>query len=346
MPSPSPIALRFDAASGDSVPAELSAVVQVGADLWLGADEGASLERLAPVGPDSYGAHQSFPLADLLHLPESERKEVDIEGLDFDAGHLWLAGSHAVRRESMDQAEGDTPKRRIRRLARCSRRGNQHLLARIPLDPESRLPRPGATLPGKGRGNQLRRALKDDRHLAPFLEIPAKENGFNIEGLAVRGDRAWLGLRGPVIGGWAVVLGISPVGDNELELVPVERKRRIYEKHFLDLRGLGLRDLAADGDDLLLLAGPTMQLDGDAAVFRWPGALATRGDSVVERSDLPKLLDLPYGRGEQEDLDHPEGLAVLRHEHDHSTFLVVYDAPSPRRRQGTDVVLADAFPVH
>ena len=41
---------------------------------------------------------------------------------------------------------------------------------------------------------------------------------------------------------------------------------------FLPLAGLGVRDLHLDGDDLLLLAGPTMVLDGAVRVFRWVGA--------------------------------------------------------------------------
>ena len=31
-----------------------------------------------------------------------------------------------------------------------------------------------------------------------------QENGLDIEGIAVEGDRVWLGLRGPVLGGHAV----------------------------------------------------------------------------------------------------------------------------------------------
>lgn len=151
MSSPTPVTLHFDAASRDQpIRAELSAVVQVGGDLWLGADEGAGLERLSPLEPGRFGAHTSFPLADLVTLPGGKDEEIDIEGLDFDDGCLWLVGSHAVRRRSPDVEEGDTTKKRIRRLARLSRRGNQHLLARIPLDPASWAPRshpPGKSPP-------------------------------------------------------------------------------------------------------------------------------------------------------------------------------------------------------
>lgn len=45
-----------------------------------------------------------------------------------------------------------------------------------------------------------------------------------------------------------------------------------YRKHVLDLDGLGVRDLCPSGDDLLVLAGPTMDLDGPVRIYRWHGA--------------------------------------------------------------------------
>jgi hypothetical protein len=78
-------------------------------------------------------------------------------------------------------------------------------------------------------------------------------------------------------------------------------------------------------------------------VYRWAGALDTRGDSLVDRSDLPKVLELPYGRGDREGVDHPEGMAILRGEQGRS-LLVVYDSPSERRRDGRDGVVTDLYP--
>ncbi len=60
------------------------------------------------------------------------------------------------------------------------------------------------------RGKDLRDLLEDDEHLAPFLAIPGKDNGLDVEGIAVRGDRVLLGLRGPVLRGWALVLELRP----------------------------------------------------------------------------------------------------------------------------------------
>ena len=80
-----------------------------------------------------------------------------------------------------------------------------------------------ARLEGDARGNLLTKSLQDDPHIGPFVPrfsngklsgIPGKDNGFDVEGLAVSGNRAFLGLRGPVWG-WAVVL--------EVQMVDLER---------------------------------------------------------------------------------------------------------------------------
>ena len=51
-------------------------------------------------------------------------------------------------------------------------------------------------LPAFGVETPLLEALAHDPHLAPFLSLPAKDNGFDLEGLAVLGKRVFLGLRG------------------------------------------------------------------------------------------------------------------------------------------------------
>jgi L-seryl-tRNA(Ser) seleniumtransferase len=42
------------------------------------------------------------------------------------------------------------------------------------------------------------------------VHIPGKDNGLDVEGLASVGDRLLVGLRGPVLRGWAIVLEIEP----------------------------------------------------------------------------------------------------------------------------------------
>lgn len=357
-PTPEPVPLSF-ARAGDTreLALDLSAAVQVGRDLWLGTDEGTRLARLRPDGQGGYGDAAWYPLGELLDLPGGDDDEVDVEGMAYDAGGLWLVGSHSRRRQN---ADGDESQREaLRRLGRVKRKGNRYTLAWLPLVREagssSVIPvrrtedgRRAARLGGGRRRNLLTDALRDDDHLGRFLRIPGKDNGFNVEGLAAADGHVFLGLRGPVLEGWAVVLLVAPEPHPEdgelLRLGRIGKGKGTYRKLFLDLQGLGIRDLRLDGGDLLILAGPTMALRSDAVVVRWREAARQTEDTMVPRDRLEHVLDLPYGAGSTEAVDHPEGIAVVGEGGDRS-LLVVYDSPSPRRCLGSSGVLADRFPL-
>jgi hypothetical protein len=173
------------------------------------------------------------------------------------------------------------------------------------------------------------------------MGVPAKENGFDIEGIAGRGDRVFLGLRGPVLRGWATVLELEVKTTKSGRLKPrkIGPDGKRYAKHFLDLHGLGIRELAFDGDDLLLLAGPTMDLDGPVTLYRWRGVLEAPGQSVVPSDRLEPVLDLPYGRGE----DHAEGICWLAGDDGARELLVVYDSPAKHRLHDHTAIEADVF---
>ncbi len=150
--------------------------------------------------------------------------------------------------------------------------------------------------------------MASDKHLPSSLSLPGKDNGFDIEGLAVVGDRIFIGLRGPVLRGWAVIVEIEPKEDegnvSQLKLKKIGRDDRPYRKHFLQLNGLGVRDLCVQHSDLLLLAGPTMDLDGPVTVLRWTGGTDPDEESVIFADRLPILLQVPYGAGENKGKDH------------------------------------------
>jgi hypothetical protein len=187
-------------------------------------------------------------------------EEADIEGLARDGAFLWAVGSHSLRRRQI-KARQDGEKA-LRRLSRVTGQANRQVLVRIPVAEVDGLPTlvPQVVLDGT-HGPDLRQLLADDEHLAPFLSIPGKDNGLDVEGIAVSGPRVHLGLRGPVLRGWAVVLELRPVVDPDaperLLLRPLADGRR-YRTHVLRLDGLGVRDLCPHGADLLVLAGPTM----------------------------------------------------------------------------------------
>jgi hypothetical protein len=341
----------------------LSVAVQIGNTLWVANDETISLERLTRSESDGngvyrYGQHTQFALDDFLRLPvpphpDAERdeiEEVDVEGLDYGGGYLWVVGSHSLKRQKPDA--DDRSDKNIKRLAKVRMEGNRFLLGRIPLDAETWTPvkavkRGGkkltaARLRGNHKGNDLTRAVAADKHLGDFLSLPGKENGFDIEGLAAVGSRLYVGLRGPVLRGWAVILELKlkEVDAFTLKLKRIGPDKQRYRRHFLDLRGLGIRDLIVHKEDLLILAGPTADLDGPVTVFRWPGGAKPREESMVFARDLPAVLDIPFGK----ERDHAEGIALFAPDGgDARSLLVVYDSASEHRQKGRKTVVADIF---
>lgn len=130
-----------------------------------------------------------------------------------------------------------------------------------------------------------------------------------------------------------IELSIKENKAGNLKLKKLGDKR--YRKHFLDLKGLGVRDLYADGENLLILAGPTMDIDGPVKVYR----LENVGDLPENTMFKPKpILDIPFGDGE----DHAEGMTLFSRENQ-KLLLVVYDSPAKTRLKGDSGILTDVF---
>ncbi|MFD0521620.1 DUF3616 domain-containing protein [Paractinoplanes durhamensis] len=315
--------------------------------LWIAGDETATVERLLaddPAKAAEFGQETSFRLGDLVDLPgEDADEEADVEGLARSGPFLWAVGSHSLRRKQIkERHEGD---KALKRLARIEGQDNRQILVRVPIADVDGLPTPvrETVIDGKphraaalSRRDNLRSLLRDDEHLGPFLPIPGKDNGLDIEGIAVRGDRVYLGLRGPVLRGWAFVLELRPYVDDSdpdrLRLRDFDDDLP-YRKHVLDLDGLGVRDLCPDGDDLLILAGPTMDLDGPVRIYRWHGAARLDTPQIVRDDLITRELDLTFGEGD----DHAEGLSMLGTDR----VLVVYDSPARARLTDDGSVIAD-----
>lgn len=346
------ILLRFEDSAPDRL-GELSAVAKTAdGSLWLGSDELTTLERLSPLEPGIYGRHKTFNLGDFVDL-SNQKDEIDIEGLDVSGQYLWLVGSHSSKRK---KAKGKNPAKDIERLAEIKTEANRYLLARIPVlggelcqsvsdpnEPDRILT--ASWLQKNEETNCLLEALAQDPHLSPFIRagIPSKENGFDIEGLAVRGDRLFLGLRGPVLGRWAVLLEleVEAAEPQTLTLKAIGREGQLYKKHFVDLNGLGVRELCWAANDLLILAGPTMDLEGSMQVFRLQNALDLEQESVTaqEPGALEVVFDLNFTLGS----DHAEGLALVPCLGEEAALLIVYDSPDQRRLVAPDGVFADVF---
>lgn len=342
------LALHFDTASA-YVPSDLSCAARTpDGTLIVAADERSSLELLTP-GEDQHGFVQRHSQALHEALAIGPDDEVDLEGLciDGDGGALFMCGSHSAKRKKPRGKDSATD---FERLASVKVDPARFVLARANLTRnDAGLLSVGklARAPGEGEDSLLG-VLANDAHLASYLPrsahgtcpIPGKDNGFDIEGLAVFRERLLLGLRGPVLRGWAFVLDLTFAHEGD-GLTIVRDAKQAYRKHVLDLDGLGVRELTAQGDDILVLAGPTMTLDGAHRLFRWYGGPSKQGDTLVrqEKGVLEPLFDIPFLPG----FDRAEGLVLHDWFAKEDAVLVVYDAPSPARRVGEQGVLADVF---
>jgi hypothetical protein len=351
------VLLRFDDPHLDHS-ADLSAVALApDGSLWLGSDESLTVGRLSPITPHTYGKHQSFQIGQYVELFNTE-EEIDIKGLTYTDHYLWLTGSHSAKRK---KATGQNPEKDIERLTTIKTELNRYLLVRIPLidgQPQHSCPHPekpsitltAACLQKTKKRNVLMEALKDDEHLGPFLTfpLPGKENGFDIEGFAIhsRGpgkpSRVFLGLRGPVLRGWAIMLELE-LEEKEpgvLALKEVGKNDQSYKKHFVDLNGMGIRELCLHGEDLIILAGPTMALEGTMRIFKLHNMLDVETSSIhsQQEGNLDVLFDLPFRFG----TDHAEGMALYPC-FGEDGLIIVHDTPDPDRRPDSDSVFADVF---
>lgn len=321
-----------------------SAGTRLGDSLFLAADEHGGVDRLHRRSSRLWADHCRFELSELLPLADPAG-EIDLEGLAADDGWLWVLGSHARTRPKPEKTPDECID--LDALANLKDTRSRCLLGRLPLVERGQawraVKRDGARiagmLPQDNSGNALARALRHDPLISPFTQIPAKEGGLDIEGIAVCGKRVALGMRGPVIATHALIVEIEvaaePGGELLLSREPIRR--------LLAMEGLAIRDLKRVDDDLIILAGPTTGLSGPCAIYCWPDwANDPAHDPAKVHLHRPqRLLELPFGRG----CDHPEGLALWSDGREGCrSILVIYDSPCASRlnfEAGT--ILADVF---
>jgi hypothetical protein len=322
----------------------ISAVVQAGEHLWLASDEGCTVERLSWDGR-GYAKPVSYDLSAYFALPKGG-VEIDVEALSIDRDRLWIAGSHSrVRQAPPSPSESERhPRKFLASLATLKQRPRRYLIGQLQLSAQGGkiISAADGTAPCVAfdrTGNSLTRALRGDPHLAPFLGLPDKENGLDIEGIAAKDDKLFLGLRGPIICGYAVILQLSvAIQGSRVRLAGVGSGGRRYRKFFLDLGGLGVRDLTAVGEDLVIIAGPTMGLDGPWSVLRWRKAFGARREGRVGEDALRPEPELSFAGPER-----PEGIARFLHPDGRRGWLVVYDRPNPKRVAKDGSYRADFF---
>jgi hypothetical protein len=327
----------------------LSGAAAVGEKLFLVGDEGTSIMRLRR---DSVGYHRekTFDVTRLFDhvFADSDGKtgECDFEAVSLAGDRLWVIGSHTCGHGKLDPGK---PDKMLRNLQRIQRPANRLMFGWLPVGADGAgkppaksgrhmkiTPESNAARCKTHATNRLLTALTKGPNtwLAPYTRLPTKENGLDIEGLAVAGDRAWIGLRGPVVGEHAVIVDLR-LQTKGRHVVPVPGSLCF---HFLDLGGLGIRDLLLDGPNhLLVLAGMTMHRQGLAGLFRWNHAVSSSKTDLVFAAALTPLLRFdagPIGDGPEAICFLPPPDGSVR-DSDPRELLLVRDNPHPQRITGS-----------
>ncbi|TBY61023.1 DUF3616 domain-containing protein [Rhizobium leguminosarum bv. viciae] len=157
------------------------------------------------------------------------------------------------------------------------------------------------------RSANLQKIIHGDPQLLEHEEDIPDKGGINIEGLAVAGDDLYIGFRGPLLDGQAVIASL-PVGD------AFDNPKAKLKKYSVFLgEGQGVRDIAAVDGGFLVLSGPQRDTSGPSSLCFWkPGSDPDHCFDVVKAGP---------------DDSKPEALAVVDTTPDHYEVLIMSDGP-------------------
>ncbi len=302
-------------------PDNLSAVglVAGGRFLVVAADEGPVVQVLKRTGPDEYTLHETIPLVD----GAKDDDEIDIEGIACSESTVYAIGSHSRKRSLLKPDK--TQKANRKRLAENLREPLREKVFRFELDAAGRLASPI-------RSTSLRPRLENDELLAPFLAIPGKENGIDIEGIALAPDGLVAAFRSPVFRE-----GFAPVLFFAFDRPEAGRLTLVH------LGGRGIRDILRVSDGYLLIGGPVNDEPVSFELYHWDGRDGIPGKDVdltasvkplgtipsPQRFPPASILALPdkppAGIPPPQPVAKPEGVVVLAESPEHYELLIVFD---------------------
>jgi hypothetical protein len=261
--------------------------------LVIGADEGNQVQVLKRQSKD-YVVVSDITL-------NANAKEIDIEGIACDGNTVYVVGSHSAKRPKID--DDATYEKNRQKIEKVSPEPDRDRLFRFSLDAEGNAQNLEET--------SLRSIIDSKKVLKDFSLLPSKENGVDIEGITIHNEQLYIGFRGPVLReNWVPVLKCrfaKPV--TEAELV------------YVQLDGLGFRDIIRVEDGFLILAGPVGDGPGLYQVYFWDGEDCLPGDRASGKiGRIERLGVIPTDEDTK-----AEGLMLLKESSSEYEFAIVYD---------------------
>ncbi len=279
-------------------PLNISGLVVTQQFTALASDEGQSIELF------TFQQTEQKKWKSLATVPLSQKDdELDIEALAWQAPYLYAIGSHGVKRKKLKA--GLSQKQNEKRLETVVREPARHQLFRIKLDDQLKVM--------ETHSLSLDSILQQEDILKPFSKLPSKENGIDIEALAIdEKGRLLVGFRGPVLRG------------NTLPVLRLKLNKREFavKKHKLLYlhtdNGGGLRGMSETENGFLILSGPVGNQSMPYQVALWSGENALKGKDQPSGA-VKTLCHLPTSAGK------PEGIQFISQSHKLIEFMIVQD---------------------
>ncbi len=279
---------------------DISAIASFGRFLVIGSDETKKkIQVLKKIEDKSYEVARDIKLPD---PEESDREEFDIEGMEIGKDNtLFVIGSHSLKRKKVKPEKTYAENRE--RIATVEPEDKKNRIFKLTLDSET------GELNGSIESINIKGTILQDKVLGIFTQIPSKENGIDIEGIAVDGDQLYLGFRGPVL---------------RLNYVPVMVTKfdnpSDYEIRYVNLGGNGIRDLTQVKDGFLMISGPVGDGESPYQLYFWDGSDSIPGRDRQKEAQITLLGEVPSPRGAK-----AEGITVMEETSSVYKVIIVYD---------------------
>ena len=292
-------------------PNHISGIAKVGEHLVIGSDEGHVVQVLERVNDAKYKLKRKYavPRYQLTKKTKKSKPEIDIEGITAVDETFYVIGSHSRVRSRVqpDNADGRSYSHNRERLIENKAEKSRRFLYRFKLDSEGQL------VDNFDVKDDLYDFLKAAPLFTVFTKVPGKENGIDIEGIAAKGDRVFVGFRAPVLReNWVPILAF----DFDVDLRAPDPA---VELLFVNLGGLGIRDIAHVSDGYLLIAGPMGDGPGSYELYHWDGKDTVPG-AGSPNGKVRHLGSIPTEPGAK-----AEGIVVLDETTTHFHTIVVWD---------------------
>ncbi len=230
--------------------------------------------------------------------------EMDTEALAVEKNTVYAIGSHSSKRKKTKPQKSYKKNARTFNDSHIIDEPSRDQLYRIVLDNHGQVVE-SASL-------SLHTLLDDDPVFTTFSQIPSKENGVDIEGLAIKEGWLYVGFRGPVFRENHV-----PVLRLQFDGVAVH-----HSILYVRLGGRGIRGMTEVADGFLLLAGPVGDGDGTYALYFWDGhtMLAGKKRHGIQRGFVRLLGEMmpPHQK-------KAEGIVLMQENAHDYQVMIAYD---------------------